>query len=123
MDGTNAIPAVVMGANAAPSGDRWKKAIGGFFEKIWEVVCLVFKAIALGTLLFINPTIFALSFSVGVVWDEEAQRIVDKIENLVTNQKLFSGFCLLCGAFIALPVTIAAVTVYGGLRLGLFMNA
>lgn len=114
------------GAGIAPnsiSHNGWKQITKDFFSKVWNVVCIIFKGLALGALLFVNPTIFALSFAVGAIWDEEAKRIVNKIEHLVTSQKLFSGMCLAAGAFIALPVTLAALTIYGGMRLGIYMNS
>ena len=101
----------------------WKQKVKKLFSRVWDIVCVIFKAMTLAVLLFINPTIFALSFAVGAIWDEEAKRIVNKIEHLVTTQKLFSGMCLAAGAFIALPVTLAALTIYGGLRLGVYMNS
>lgn len=119
----NAVQGVNQGANVAGWKETLMRIAKKVWDRVWDVACLIFKAIALGSLLFINPTIFALSFAVGAIWNDEAQRVIDKIEHLVTNQKLFSGFCLLAGGFIALPVTIAAVTVYGGLRLGVFMNS
>jgi hypothetical protein len=126
-----AAPVAMGGANHADSihnnhyniENGWKEKAKEVLSRIWDIVVVILKAIALGILLFCNPTIFALSFAVGAIWDEEAQRIVEKIEHLVTSQKLFSGVCLFAGAFIALPVTLAAVTIYAGLRLGLYMNS
>lgn len=116
------VNAAVNVANNAPPVRTWKDTMITVAEKIWDLVCTLFRAITLGVLLFFNPFLFAISFCYGAIWDQEAERIVKKIEHLVTSQGVFSGFCLTAGAFISLPVTLGAVTVYGGLRLGLYMN-
>ena len=87
-------------------------------EKVKSVAIAVFKAAAFAFLFYFNPSLFAISFTIGVVWNDKAREAIEKIHHVIMNQKMITGAFALMGAFLSLPVTIAWCSIYGGLHLG-----
>lgn len=69
------------------------------------IICLKLVA-AIGTF-FMNPTVFAIGFIVGIVFDEQFRDLIDKIVRIWTRQKIAMTLLLVVAGFLSLPVTLA----------------
>ncbi len=95
-----------------------KTTFKDIMKKIWNVASLIFQVAAAAVLFYFNPSLFAISFAIGVVWSDKAQNVIDRVHAVIKKQKLLGGAIAIAGALISLPVTLACGSIYAGLRLG-----
>lgn len=98
----------------SPAVEAKKSLLKRIAEKVWTTIKWVFK-IAVGVGLFIfNSSFFAVGFIVGLVFNKQINPAIDKITLVWKRQSLAVGILVGIGAFLALPVTLAAsATLYG----------
>lgn len=91
-------------------------------KKIWEVAKLVFFT-SIGLFLYwTNPTLFAMGFITGIIYDENVRNAIKKIKMIWVTQTWKS--CLIGGvaSFLSLPVTLATSSFIWGAQLGYRMS-
>lgn len=100
--------------------------IKSFLTKVWEIVKKCFKFLV-GCALFVsNPSFFAVGFIIGLVMtsskkeNEEGciNKTITTIKNIWKKQKFTAAAVIGIGAFLALPVTLAATSFGYGAYLG-----
>ena len=104
-------PQAVSPDQTAPSKSQFPtKKPAGLWQKISKVASIIFKAILTVFLYWINPSIFALGFVIGIVADEQSRKGIEKISKVWRSQPW--SMCLIGGAaaFLSLPITTAAGT-------------
>jgi hypothetical protein len=99
--------------NSSPQ-NKWEKIL----SKIWNVVKTVLYGLLGAALFATNPTLFAIGFIAGIIWDKKVQEISEKIINIWKTQTW--GVLLLTGiaSFLSLQVTWAAGSVLYAANLG-----
>lgn len=113
-------------AGALPIGQNLpipqESGIKRFFRKVGEILLVALKAIACFLLTYLNPVVFAFSIGAGVLYDQEATRIIHRIEEVIARQKILTALFMAVGGFFALPVTLGAASMYAGLKVGLWIG-
>ena len=94
-------------------------------SRISSVAVVLFKAIAATALYWVNPSLFALSFIVGIVYDKQADEAIKKISRVWSNQPWIGTLIAGIAGWLSLPVTLAAGSVLMGVHIGssLSLNA
>lgn len=95
-----------------------------------EVICNKIKTfaknfffIALGAAFFVtNPTVFAISFIVGMVFDEKTEEIVDRIGLVFRRQPWHMLLITVVGGYLSLPVTWGALSMLYAAKLGSWLS-
>lgn len=87
-------------------------------SKIERLAKTVFHYL-LGCVMFAtNPTLFSICTIGGAIWDEKAQKIIEKIHAIWMKQKWNVIFLAAIGAFLAIQVTWAVGSIYFAMNLG-----
>ena len=81
-------------------------------EKIIETVWSIFKTtLAIGTGMFfyvINPTFCLSSFVFGILFSEQVNSAIKKINLVWQSQKMIGSLAIFVASYLVLPATIAA---------------
>ena len=91
-------------------------------EKIKEIASFVLT-VAVGSFLFwVNPTIFALGFLAGIIFDDQVREAIQKIKSVWNRQKLAN--CIICtvAGALSLPVTLATASLLWSAHLGSMLS-
>lgn len=91
-------------------GKRVPDGLARVMRKTMQVVKEIFKALGTALLFVTTPNLFAFGLLVGVAFEVKAKEVVDKVMNVWETQSWKIKALLGAGAFLALPVTLAAVT-------------
>ena len=91
---------------------------GNVLSKIWNVAKTVLFGLIGAALFATNPTLFAIGFIAGIIWDKKVQEISEKIIMIWKTQTW--GALILTGiaSFLSLQVTWAAGSVLYAANLG-----
>lgn len=87
-------------------------------KAVWRAVKWLFKVIVGVALFVMNPSFFAVGFVVGIVMNDKVQVAVDKIKLVWNKQPWTVAIIFGLGAFLALPITLAASALLFGANLG-----
>jgi hypothetical protein len=109
------------------SGPTFNSKIRNFFSKsnrdwlaakIWMVAKIALMTLLSVGLFLLNPSLFAIGFIAGIIWNEQAKKAIDKI--VLVAKSMHWGYWILGGvaSFLSLPVTIAASSVLWSTYLG-----
>jgi hypothetical protein len=99
-----------------------RKQAEPIIEKVKEVANPILKAGITAFLYWVNPSLFAIGFIGGIVFDEHVRYAIQKIKNVWKNQELAG--CLI-GSFacaLSLPVSLAAASLLWSAHFGSFMH-
>lgn len=98
-------------------------------QKIWDVVTSILN-VALGIFLYwTNSSMFAFSFIIGIIRDDDVEKAIKKIKDVWDSQPF--NTCILggvgsvlggVGTFLSLPVTIAVGSILYAANLGCTMS-
>lgn len=102
----------------SPAQDKTKTIV----EKIKEVANPILKAGISAFLYWVNPSLFAIGFIAGIVFDDHIRSAIQKISNVWKNQELAG--CLF-GSFacaLSLPVSLAAASLLWSAHFGTLMH-
>lgn len=91
-------------------GKKVPEGLANVMRKTWKVVKEIFKALVAALFFVTNPSLFAFGLLVGVAFEIKAKEVVDKVMNVGKTQPWKTAALLGAGAFLALPVTWAAVS-------------
>jgi len=102
--------------------DGVSSSIGRFFSKAWEITKIALKIIAWISFFAINPMMFSIAFVVGAAFNEKMFEATQKIIDIWEKQTWAICLITAAGAFLALPVTLATISVVSALRLGSYLS-
>lgn len=91
-------------------GKKVPDGLANVIRKTWQVVKEIFKTLVAALFFVTNPSLFAVGLLVGVAFEIKAKQVVDKVMNVWKTQPWKTAALLGVGAFLALPVTWAAVS-------------
>lgn len=107
-----------MKSNHASLGPLVIEKAHAIIEKVKGVAHLILKASISAFLYWVNPSLFAIGFIAGVVFDEHVRNAIQKIKSVWKNQELAG--CLI-GSFactLSLPVSLAAASLLWSAHFG-----
>jgi len=87
-------------------------------EKIKEVALLILAVAVSAFLFWVNPSIFAIGFISGIIFDDQVKNAIQKIKNIWMNQKLTGCILGTIACFLSLPVTLATASFLWSAHLG-----
>lgn len=82
-------------------------------KKIWSAVKIVFIAVTSILLYLANPSIFALGFLVGFIFDKKVRETADRAKEFCLTKPWIVPI-IVVGSFLALPVAIASCSFVSG---------
>lgn len=91
-------------------------------EKVGKVALL---ALALGItalLYWVNPSLFAIGFIAGVVFDEQVKEAIQKIKDVWNNQKIVGTLFGVFACGLSMPVTLATASLLWSAHFGSLMT-
>jgi hypothetical protein len=88
------------------------------WPKIKKVAIEIFKALVGIALFVMNPAVFAAGFIVGLVWDEQVDKTIDKIVNITKKQPIPILLGLGVASILCLQVTSGAASFIYGAYMG-----
>lgn len=92
------------------------------FSRICSVAFTVFKIAAAAALYWLNPTLFAASLFVGIIFDKHVDKAITKVKNVWKDNFLITGAITGFAAVLSLPVTLAAGSVLMGAHAGSWLS-
>lgn len=95
-----------------------KSKWSSILDKIWSVTKLIFIGLVGAAMFATNPTLFAIGFIAGVIWDNKVQEIVEKVIGIWKSQPWSVLILTGIASFLALQVTWAAGSVLYAANLG-----
>lgn len=91
-------------------------------QKIWNIAKNIFK-VALSIFLYCtNPTLCAVGFITGIIYDEQVRNAIKKIKGVWTTQPLSIAIIGGVASFLSLPVTLAASSFLWAAHIGSAMS-
>lgn len=87
-------------------------------KNIWNIATKVLDFMAGVFFYWANSSIFAFSFMIGIIRNEDVDLTIKKIQIVWEAQKLHSCFLGVVGSFFALPVTLAVGSIIYAANLG-----
>lgn len=108
--------------NSSSLAPLFAKKIKFIADKVKEVASPILKASISAFLYWVNPSLFAIGFIAGIVFDDHVSYAIQKIKNVWKNQELTG--CLI-GSFacaLSLPVSLAAASLLWSAHLGSLMH-
>lgn len=100
----------------------FREKVKPIIEKVKKIAHLILKA-SIGVFLYwVNPSLFAIGFFAGIVFDDHIRYAIQKIKNVWKNQELTG--CLI-GSFacaLSMPVSLAAASLLWSAHLGSLMH-
>lgn len=97
---------------------QWKIVLG----KVWEIAKQVLFGLLGAVLFYSNPTVFAVSFLVAVIWPDKAREIVDRVKMIWEQQTIPMLVITGVGLFLTVHVTLAAAAGLYALHLGALVS-
>lgn len=98
-----------------------KSKWSSILNKIWSVTKLIFIGL-LGVAMFAtNPTVFAIAFIGGVIWDKKVQETVEKVMDIWKSQPWSVLILTGIASFLSIQVTWAAGSILYAANLGRMM--
>lgn len=94
--------------------NKWSSIL----EKIWNVTKIILVGLIGVAMFATNPTLFAIGFIAGVIWDKKVQEIVEKVKGIWKSQPWSVLILTGIASFLALQVTWAAGSVLFAANLG-----
>lgn len=82
-------------------------------RKAWEITKIALVAIAMCALFLSNPTMFAIGFLAGIIWDKFVDQQVEKVKTIAEQNGLLVATGLGVGAFLSLQVIVGGVLAVG----------
>lgn len=113
----NAITSCIKNTLSSETFTAWKDTIN--LQKIKIFVRKLFEIIGHAFLFLINPTLYAITFIAAILWSEQIERSIERIERVWKNQSWKAFGVLLIGAYLAVQVTGAALSIHYAAKLGL----
>lgn len=92
------------------------------FSRICSVAIAVFKIAAAAALYWLNPTLFAASLFVGIIFDKHVEEAITKVTHVWTDNFLITGAITGLASVLSLPVTLAAGSVLMGAYAGSWLS-
>lgn len=90
-------------------------------EKVKKVALLALTVGITALLYWVNPSLFAIGFIAGIIFDEQVREAIQRIKDVWNNQKLvgtlFGAFA--CG--LSMPVTLATASLLWSAHFGSMM--
>jgi hypothetical protein len=87
-------------------------------QKVAKIVLILFKTLVSLFLYWTNPSIFALGFIIGIVFDDQCKKGVEKIKNVWGSQPWSMCIIGTAATALSLPVTLGAGSFLWGAYLG-----
>ncbi|MEI8124998.1 MAG: hypothetical protein WCG42_04535 [Parachlamydiaceae bacterium] len=86
--------------------------------KIKDVAHFTFKGLLNIALYWLNPSLYAIGFLGGVVFEKQANHAIDKINSVWKKQHWQTCSLLTLGCIISKPIVLAAGSILCGAQLG-----
>lgn len=100
--------------NEASPSSFWDKVI----EKVKEIALVIF-VVAVSCLLFwVNPTICALGFLAGIIFEDQVKAAIQKIKDVWSNQKIAGTLIGTFACALSMPVTLATASLLWSAHFG-----
>ena len=96
---------------------KWSSVL----DKVWKAAKLILFGLVGIAMFATNPTLFAIGFIAGVIWDNKVQEIIEKVKSIWKSQTWGVLFLTGIASFLALQVTWAAGSVLYAANLGCMM--
>jgi len=107
------------GSHSYTSNSEQKPSI---WQKIWDIAQNIFNA-AVGIIFYwTNPSLFAVGFIAGIIFDDHVADVIRKIKNIWNTQPLSFSFLGGFASFLSLPVTLATSSILWAANLGSMMS-
>lgn len=92
-------------------------------EKVKQVALFILKTAISVLLYWVNPSLFAVGFMAGIIFDDQVRYAIQKIKDVWKTQKftgtLFGGIACV----LSMPVSIASASLVWSAHLGSLMSA
>lgn len=104
------------------NGNQTKNRLDVCLKKVCHAALFIFKSSLSLALYWINPSLFAVGFFVGIAFDQEVSKAIEKIKNIWKTQPW--NLCLIAAVagFCSLPVTLAVGSLLWSSSLGSTMS-
>ncbi|MEI8365622.1 MAG: hypothetical protein WCF65_04305 [Parachlamydiaceae bacterium] len=86
--------------------------------KIWSVAKKAIKILVNIALYYLNPSMYAVGFIIGVIWDKKTEETLQKIQLIWKNQTQTAHVLLTLGAILSMHISLAAGSILCGAELG-----
>jgi hypothetical protein len=131
-------PSICLESNSSLSGENQlsnlfninaksiEQESSNFMDKIWcvvqrvqDVAIIALYATFSAFLFQVNPSLFAIGFIVGIIFDENVEPAIQKIKNVWVNTGYFLGAV---AYVLSAPVTIATTTLLWSSHIGALLS-
>ena len=103
---------------AKAAADHKKSNRASLFSRICSAATVAFKTLAATALYWINPSLFAIGFFAGIIYDKQAESATEKIRNIWLNQPWVGTAFIAFACALSLPVSLAAGSLLMSAHLG-----
>ena len=103
-------------ATKAPSSYRDK--ILHIAEKVKQVALFILTIAVTVLLYWVNPSLFAIGFIAGIIFDEQIREAIQKIKDVWNNQKLVGTLFGSFACALSMPVTLATASLLWSAHFG-----
>lgn len=101
-------------ANSASRNSWFKTELPKITGKVLEVATLITKIAVACFLYWMNPTLFAVGFVLGMIFPEKMEKTIHKIKEIWNRQPISMMVLLGTAAVLSLPVFMATASVLMG---------
>ncbi|NGX42924.1 MAG: hypothetical protein K940chlam7_01212 [Chlamydiae bacterium] len=97
---------------------KWREVL----SKIWGIAKKVLFGLAGAGLFFINPTLFAIGFVIGIIWDKKVQEVIERIKTIWKMQTWSVLLLTSVASVLSIQVTLATASTLFASNLGSLLS-
>lgn len=99
-----------------------KEKICSIAQKVGKVALLALAVGVTALLYWVNPSLFAMGFIAGIIFDEQVREAIQKIKDVWNNQKIIGTLFGVFACGLSMPVTLATASLLWSAHFGSLMT-